>query len=171
MTTELKHEIREFSVKETAAEMRKALRAAFPTVKFSVTMARGTAYGWIDYGWTDGPRVGQVEPIVHRFQDAYFDGMDDGYHRIEPTLYARPDGSLYEPRYSCRGANWSREFSPETLAWAEAIAVRGSYWWPEDVEPWRDNIHYATRGLLAGLDLTNGLPNNPREVFVERWQS
>lgn len=176
----LTHTVRDFSVKETAAEMRKALKQAFPAVKFSVTMARGTAYGWLDVSWTDGPRAGQVQPIIRAFESRRFDGMTDGYNRVEPTLYAEPDGSLYEPRYSCCGANWHRDFSPEVDAWSLATAVRGSYWWPEGSEPWHD--HYrAARNLLHGLDLTNGLPicethgtpdaHAARAAFVERWQS
>lgn len=170
MTTQPTHTVIDYSVKETAAAIRKALRARYPGVKFSLTMSRGTGYGWMSLSWTDGPLTSEVNAITNGFRSSYFDGMDDSTHSIPATLYAAPDGSLVEHKWSCNGVNASRHYSPEAEAWAEAIAVRGSYWWPIGCEPYLDNVYYATRGLLAGTDLTNGFPTNPRESFKETWQ-
>lgn len=170
MTHTLDYTRREFTTKETAQEMRKALRAAFPGVRFSVTMARGTAYGWLSVSYTDGPVEGDVRSVCSAFESERFDGMTDMYHRVEPTIYAAEGGSLYEPVYSCCGVNLSRHYSAEVEAWGEGIAVRGSYWWPEGVDQWRDNAYYSTRALLAGTDLTNGYPADPRATYRESWQ-
>lgn len=158
----------EYDVKETAAAMRRALRDAFPGVNFSVRMSRGTGHGWLSVTYEDGPRLADVEPVAHGFQSSHFDGTDDAYHRIEPTLYARADGSLYEIRWSCRGVNVSRHYSDEATTWADTVAVQGSPWWPEDVDTWRDGAYYASLQLLAGIDLTNGPPDDPATAFHER---
>lgn len=167
--TNLQFDRVEYSVKETAAAMRKALRTAFPGVKFSVRMSRGTGHGWLSATYEDGPRLADVEPIAHGFQSSHFDGMDDSYHRIEPTLYAREDGSMYEVRWSCRGANVSRRYSDEATTWADTVAVQGSYWWPDGVDLWRNSAYYSSLQLLAGIDLQDGFPDDPRAAFRERF--
>lgn len=73
------------SVKETAAAMRKALRAKYPGTKFSVRMATGSAYGWIDVFYTDGPEWREVQSFTAQFESSRFDGMDDAYHQTEVT--------------------------------------------------------------------------------------
>lgn len=160
----------EYTTKETADALRKALREAFPGVRFSVRMARGTAYGWLSVSYVDGPTWEAVRAITHGFQSSHFDGMDDSYHQIEPTLYSRPDGSLYEIRWGSCGVNVTRDYSPEASAWAEGVAVRGSRWWPLGVDAWRDDAYLSQRELLAGLDLTEGTPEDPEAAYVERWQ-
>ena len=68
------------SVKDTAAALRRHLRNAFPGTRFSVTMERGSAYGWIHVSWTDGPRWAEVRSITEQYESSRFDGRDDGYH-------------------------------------------------------------------------------------------
>lgn len=149
--TSLEFDRVEYSVKETAAAMRSALRAAFPSVKFSVRMSRGTGHGWLSVTYEDGPRLSEVQEIAHGFESSRFEGMDDSYQQVEPALYAREDGSLFEIRWSCCGANVSRRYSDEATTWADTVAVRGSYWWPEGVDLWRDSAYYSSLQLLAGI--------------------
>lgn len=139
-------EVRDFDVKGTAAELRKALRTAFPGVKFSVWMSRGTGYGWLHAEWTDGPTADQVRQITNRFRDSYFDGQDDSYHRIESTLYARDDGTLYEPRYSCCGVNTQRRYSSAAELWAEKEYTANGH------------RYHTEWQVLQTTDLTNGVP-------------
>lgn len=68
------------SVKDTAAALRRHLRVAFPGTKFSVTMARGSAYGWLHVEWTDGPRTVEVRAVTEQYESSRFDGRDDAYH-------------------------------------------------------------------------------------------
>lgn len=117
-----------FTTKETAAQMRKALKAAFPATTFSVRMARGTGYGWFDVTWTDGPTTTQVQQVTDRFRDQRWDGMSDCYAPVEASLYAIEGEELpVLVEFSCSGANGSRRFSTEAQAWAEAT-VRAT--WP-----------------------------------------
>ncbi len=95
---------------ETAAAMRKALRNAFPGVKFSVRLARGTAYGWINVDWTDGPTAGQVEIVISGFRSERYNGMTDSYEPIPAP-------------WSCCGVIAQRSFSQ--AAFDRAVAVTG----------------------------------------------
>lgn len=168
-TTESGVTVVKYSVRETAAAVRKALKARWPGVKFSVTMARGTAYGWLSVTYTDGPMVNEVDRLTSMYQDSYWSGMDESYHALQPTPAVAPDGTLEEHHYSSCGINASRHYSPEAEAWAATVATRGSYWWPDGVEPYRDNQYAASNALLAGTDLSEGFPEHPRSSFVERW--
>lgn len=90
------------STKEVAALMRKDLRERFPHTKFSVRCATGTAAGWIDVSWTDGPVERDVEPLVRSYQSSQFNGMTDSYDQLGirvSRLCGRADGDI------CR---WSR---------------------------------------------------------------
>lgn len=91
------------TVKETAAALRKNLHATFPGTKFSVRMATGTAYGWIDVRWTDGPTSEQVNAVTREYESERFDGMDDSYHLTGIT------------EWSSRGVNTHRKISDERV--------------------------------------------------------
>lgn len=157
-----------YTVKETAAEMRKALRAAFPATKFSVRMARGSAHGWMDVSWVDGPTEAQVRPVVEGFQDERFNGMTDSYDRVEPTLYAVDGEDLpVLVEFNCSGVCTSRSFTEAAQQWADTEVAKS---YPEPSQTWDwysieiDDQYiggetYGTdslsRMVLASLDLTN----------------
>ena len=69
--------IRNISCADTAKLVRAALKAAFPTVKFSVRSKTYSGGASIDIGWTDGPTEHDVMAVAKRFQGATFDGMQD----------------------------------------------------------------------------------------------
>ncbi len=112
MSTPTAIEITRATVKETAAALRKALREAFPGVKFSVRMATGTAYGWLSLSWTDGPTSAQVRKIAANFESERFSGMDDSYHSTAVT------------QWSCCGITEQRSISPDRIAEAVAMIER-----------------------------------------------
>lgn len=118
MTTALTFTRREYTVVETGKEIRRALREAFPGVKFSLRGSRGTGYGWFSLDWTDGPTTRQVDALTNSFRSSYFDGMDDSTHTIPATMYAGDDGEVVEHRYSCNGVNSQRGYGPEADQWA-----------------------------------------------------
>lgn len=63
--------------KTTAAQdIRAALKAAFPGVKFSV---RKESYSSVRVTWTDGPPVAAVDAIADQWSAGTFDGMTDSY--------------------------------------------------------------------------------------------
>lgn len=59
-----------------ARNIRRQLKAAFPTTKFSV---RKTHHGSITVSWTDGPTSKQVATITAPYITGHFDGMADIY--------------------------------------------------------------------------------------------
>lgn len=103
------------SVKDTAVELRKALKAAFPSVKFSVRSDSYAGGASINVRYTDGPRVGPVEKVAKQFAGASFDGMIDlkSYHT-----------SQHEGQEVHWGADFvfvTQDFSPEVTAQATTI--------------------------------------------------
>lgn len=62
-----------------AAMIRKELKAAFPSVKFSVTSDSFAGGDSVDVRWTDGPTTGQVEKFSSKYQYGHFNGMEDIY--------------------------------------------------------------------------------------------
>lgn len=70
---------------QTAKLIRAALKAAFPTVKFSVRSNTYSGGASIDVTWTDGPTDAMVQKITEQFAGATFDAMADlkNYHDSE----------------------------------------------------------------------------------------
>ncbi len=90
-----------YSGKLAAANMRAALRKAFPKVKFS---ARKSHYGSVSVSRTDGPTKNAVEAIVSRHKGGYFDGMEDIYQHEKTPFVAVFAGAEYT---SNRVSRWS----------------------------------------------------------------
>ena len=76
------------SVTDTAALVRKALKEAFPGVKFSVRSSKYSMGASIGVSWTDGPNGAQVDAVVKIFEGSYFDGSQD----LKGSRYAMIDG-------------------------------------------------------------------------------
>lgn len=81
---------------DTAKLIRRALKAAFPGIKFRVRCARGGAT-YID--WTDGPMRSEVLAVTGEFEGETFDGMQDMRIPNAAILYANADGSYSTRRY------------------------------------------------------------------------
>lgn len=62
---------------ETARLVRKALKASFPGIKFSVRSKTYSGGASIRVTWTDGPTAKQVEQITNVYASKSFDGMID----------------------------------------------------------------------------------------------
>lgn len=89
------------TVAETAKLVRKALKADFPGVKFSVRSKSYSGGASVTAYWTDGPTQREVEGTLGLYASATFDGMQDlkNYH---DTLLMTDDG----PRYVHMGADF-----------------------------------------------------------------
>jgi hypothetical protein len=59
--------------------IKRALKAEWPSVKFSVRVEYASMMSAVRVHWTDGPTDKQVEAITNLFTDGDFDGMDDSY--------------------------------------------------------------------------------------------
>lgn len=102
------------SLNDTNKLIRKALKEAFPGVKFSV---RGKSYSGgasTDIRWTNGPTQDQVDPIAQQFRGAYFDGMID----MQSSVYHEVDGE--QVRYGADYIFCQRHHSPEFVENLEA---------------------------------------------------
>jgi len=82
-----------FSAAETAVFVRKALKAAFPAVKFSVTSDTYSGGASVDVRWTDGPLTEDVDAICNLFEGAGFDGMID--LKYSNSHWLLPNGTIY----------------------------------------------------------------------------
>lgn len=146
-----------YNVKETAQEIRKALRVKFPGVKFSLRMSRGTGYGWMSLSWVDGPTEEAARAVTDYFRSSYFDGMDDSTHQIAPKLWAVPGSDMpVEIDYSCNGVNGQRSHSADAVEWARhMVAANPGRWeYPNDYIDPSDPDGAAIRRLLWETDLT-----------------
>lgn len=98
---------------EVAKLMRKDLRDRFPHTKFSIRCASGTARGWINVSWTDGPVESEVTPYLRVYQSSQFNGMTDSYDRIEDDLVSVDPSQMPVLRhYFCCGVLTHREVTP-----------------------------------------------------------
>lgn len=71
---------KEISSQAAAAKaIRAELKAAFPTVKFSVKSESFAGGDAVDISWIDGPTRKEVEAITGKYQYGSFDGMQDLY--------------------------------------------------------------------------------------------
>lgn len=129
--------------KTSIALMRKALRAAFPGVKFSVRMSRGTAYGNANVRWTDGPTTAEVQEVTEQFRGEGFDGMTDS------TTYT---GRTVE----YQGKTWrsgvglvlvTRDNSPEAVAGAIEQLKAAGY-----DEKFPGSLENAAEAMLRGCE-------------------
>lgn len=165
--------------KECAAILRRRLRAAFPGVRFSVRMARGTAYGWLDVSWEDGPADGEaVRDICRSVQGERWDGMSECYEQVGPTMTLGEDGAPVLEVWACCGVNTHRDITDAAVEEAAPLApeIPGVDWtssalrsWPElagrqVLGVWIDDYMLANstprdllRRALHGLDLTAGV--------------
>lgn len=62
---------------EIAKLVRRDLKRAFPTTKFSVRTDKYSMGASVRVSWVDGPAADRVERIVKRYEGATFDGMQD----------------------------------------------------------------------------------------------
>lgn len=121
------------SCADTAKHLRKALKAEFPGVKFSVRSKTYSGGASITAYWTDGPKQADVQAICDRYSGASFDGMIDlkSHH---DSLLSTEDG--FEVVHF--GADFvfaTRTISPDFYAeFAEALSEFVSE--PVDLAQW-----------------------------------
>lgn len=79
-----------YTTAEVAKLIRRALREAFPEIKFSVRIHTYSMGCSTRVRWSDGPLKADVERIVAKFQSKDFDGMDDSTHYRRHTIDGKP---------------------------------------------------------------------------------
>lgn len=142
-------EPRYISPADTAKLVRAALKAAFPTIKFSVRSRRYSGGASVDVSWMDGPTTREVELIAKRFEGATFDGMVDLKSNHDSTL----DGERV--RFGADFVMCDRSFSPDFVR-RRAATVAAQ--WGEPVE--------VTINRHGGVDLVGSY-----EMQDRVWQA
>jgi hypothetical protein len=101
------------SCTETAKLIRKALKAAFPTTKFSVQSDKYAGGASIHVSWIDGPSGAQVDEVTKVFSGADFDGMID--LKVYNDHWLEPDGTVtVAKREGTTGSFVEQIFDPPT---------------------------------------------------------
>jgi hypothetical protein len=76
---ELKAESKKSDHALAAANIRRELKAAFPTIKFSVRSDCYSMGDSVDISWELGPTEAEVSAITGKYADGTFNGMTDSY--------------------------------------------------------------------------------------------
>jgi len=143
---------------ETAKWLRKALRKAFPGVKFRVNGSRGTGYGYYDVRWTGGPSYDEVKEITRGFEGTHFGTDEHGNQDIEfsvPTfLGVAEDGRPV--RSGMRGIALQRDVPEEEI---EAnVAILRAEWGFTGPE---HNLRNAAEMMARGSEVPRALQYYP----------
>ena len=93
------------TIAETAKIIRKALKEAFPDVKFSVRCRSIT----VGITWTDGPNVEQVKSVVGHLKAAYFDSSID----YQGSIYHMHQGQ--QVHLGADYLNFTREYTDQAI--------------------------------------------------------
>lgn len=129
--------------KDTARKIRKALKPAFPGIKFSVRSSTFSMGSSVDVSWTDGPTQNEVDSIIGQFQSYKFDGQTDtghDYGYTDPTDGLKYRGAKYvsgqrdlSPEFRATRIEWLAERYPDgedglwfVYQWDEADAALGA---------------------------------------------
>ena len=114
---------------DTAKLIRAELKAAFPTIKFSVRSHVYAGGLWVAVHYVRGPVTRRVQRIMDRFKSAWFDGMRDLKESVVHD-YLNADGSVERIHYGNDYGSASREWPTQVeeyadyLACARIIAIR-----------------------------------------------
>lgn len=126
------------SAPESSKLLKRALAKAFPGVRFSVRLDRGTAYGCADVSWTDGPLTAEVDRVCSPFEGEGYDGMTDSTIHKETDV---GDGR----RSGLRLILCKRRESPEAMAKARAELAAAGYTTGREVD-----LNCAARMICRG---------------------
>ncbi len=99
----------------TATLIRRVLKKAFPSTRFSVTTNRGSMVSAVSVRWVDGPVGQQVDALTRCFTAGSFDGMTDSFdYNRGGDRYLVVDGIMYER--GCRYVFTSRRNSQSLVS-------------------------------------------------------
>lgn len=107
-----------FTCAETAKMIRKALKEAFPGVKFGIRSHTYAGGASINIGWTDGPNAAQVQAVAAHFEAAYFDGSID----YKGSIYHMIDGQ--QVHFGADFIHFNRDYSDASIQRAIAALYR-----------------------------------------------
>lgn len=141
---------RSIPLTETAALIRKALKADFPGFKFSVRSSRYAGGASIDVSWNDGPIPSAVEKIIEPFGGKGFDGsIDMAYYK---QAWLTPDGRAhFAMTKGTEGQMGSRPFACASapVPGAELVSFGADYVFAHRnlTDGFREHIKATWRGM------------------------
>lgn len=149
----LRAEPRWLSHAEVAVYIRQALKAAFPSVKFSVRSKSYSMGSSVHVSYEKGPRPSEVEKVARSFQGIGFDGMDDSTHYNAVTL---PSGEVvragsYVSVSRPSGPDWKAEVERAKAMIEASCACEGGRFGNE----WVDNL---ASGVVHNMDYRDADP-------------
>jgi hypothetical protein len=112
------------SCADTAKLLRSALKAQFPSVKFSVKSRTYSGGASINVSWIDGPFSNEVEKIAQRYAGATFDGSIDLKEYHDDLVYFEGDNEPTLVHYGADFVFTRRELSPAYIAKLSAEAQK-----------------------------------------------
>lgn len=120
---ETQAQARSLTVTETAKLLRRALKARFRDVKFSVRSDSYAGGASIDVKWIDGPTEREVEQITDLYQGASFDGQTDtqSYHTSLLSTENGVEVVRFGADFVVCQRDYSVEFTAELLAEIEMV--------------------------------------------------
>lgn len=141
-------ETRYLTAAETSKLIRKALKASFPRIKFSVRSSNYAGGSSISIHWIDGPTTKQVKVVTDRFQGSDFDGMQDLKTSRGPI---EVDGERV--KILADFVFTERHYSPN--AYAAAARAIGDYWGIDAPE-----VTISDSYRFKGKKVANGFTDN-----------
>lgn len=94
-----------------AKSIRRDLKAAFPTVTFSVRSCSFAGGNAVDISWMDGPSRVQVDTLVGKYQEGDFNGMEDYYE------YSNRRNDVPQVKYVQCHREYSRKAMDEAIVY------------------------------------------------------
>lgn len=93
MKLETKQESKKSDHALAAANIRRELKAAFPTIKFAIRSKSYSGGDSIGIRWELGPTSKEVEAITNKYQEGSFNGMIDLYEYDSDRTWTAKHGS------------------------------------------------------------------------------
>lgn len=116
-----------------SAMIKKELRKMFPNVDFKVKSKNYSGGDSVHVKWTDGVPTEKVKKLLWKYEDGYFDPMQDMY------IYSKKEDNLPKAKYVLESRNMSDEvkqflIKKHNKTWADAHKIKN----PQQLT-WQDN--------------------------------
>jgi hypothetical protein len=115
---------RSYTTAGTAQLIRKALKVAFPGIKFSVTSDTFAGGSSVHVGYTDGPTWREVETITGQFKSGHFNSMEDIYEYKDEPVELDASGRLVRTSYGAKYISVQRSYSLAYGSYLNALNLR-----------------------------------------------
>lgn len=149
-----------------AAAIKAELKAAFPSIKFSVTSDSFSMGNSVHISWEDGPTTDKIKEISSKYQYGHFNGMEDIYENTN----SRDD--IPQAKYVSESRHMSEELKALLMPDAEKIFTADRYAYIHDAASFLYRIFAACSipfgATVIGIEPTGATCGlNSPEVFYK----